>query len=286
MYNIHKYVDININGTSILLELLLNENHSVEKIIIASSRAIYGEGKYNCNIHGNVYPNKRKEIDLIIGKFEPTCPFCDGSISLTATDEESKIHPTSIYGITKETQEQLILTTAESLGISAISFRYQNVFGPGQSLSNPYTGILAIFSTNIRNDNIINIYEDGLESRDFVYIDDVVDATILGLEYDSKLITALNVGSGISISVLSVAKLLSYYLKKENNYKISGKYRVGDIRHNYADLNKINKLLGFSPKRSFEEGIKKFTEWVCKQKISSDNYILSETELKSKGLFK
>lgn len=286
MYEIHKYVDVNIRGTSILLDIIANMKHAVKKIIVASSRAIYGEGKYFCTKHGDVYPNARTEKYLSIGRYDSVCPVCDGPVMLKTTDEASKIHPTSVYGITKQVQEQLVLNLAASMNISALAFRYQNVYGPGQSLSNPYTGILSIFSTNIRNGNMINIYEDGLESRDFVYIDDAVDATILGIEYEPYIIAALNVGSGVNTSVLTVAKSLMHYMDAQNEIHVSGNYRIGDIRHNYADLINIRKTFGYFPKYNFERGIKEFVNWVNHQKLIQDDYKRSEEELRTRGLFK
>ena len=182
MYEVSKYSDVNIGGTACLLDILANEKHQVKKVIVASSRAIYGEGKYQCQQHGTVYPDFRNEKDMLNGMFDVRCPLCNEPAAGLATDEESKWNPGSIYGITKQTQEQLVLTACRSIGIPAIAFRYQNVYGPGQSLLNPYTGILSIFSTRIKNRKRIDIFEDGKQGRDFVYISDVVEATIRGLE--------------------------------------------------------------------------------------------------------
>ena len=155
MYQIEKYCNVNIKSTAILLDILTNSKHQTKKLIVASSRAIYGEGKYSCKEHGIVYPNARNDYDLLNKDFECKCPICGLNLNLLPTSEDSKIHPTSIYGITKQNQEQMVLTVCNSIGISAIAYRYQNVYGPGQSLSNPYTGILSIFSTQIRNGNDI-----------------------------------------------------------------------------------------------------------------------------------
>ena len=286
MYEIEKYHDVNIMGTAHLLEILANTEHSVKKIIIASSRAIYGEGKYNCKIHGDQYPLQRKEMDMERAEFNPKCEICNIELNLLATDEKSKIHPSSIYGLNKQQQEQMVMLMADSLGIASVAFRYQNVYGPGQSLSNPYTGILSIFSTRILNDNMIDIYEDGLESRDFVFIDDVVDATILGIEKEEANGEIFNVGSGVATTVKEVANSLKKLYNSEINISISGKYRLGDIRHNYADLNKAKTLLGFTPKYNFKKGISEFVNWVKTQKVMEDKYEKSIQELKDKGLIK
>lgn len=286
MYEIEKYTDVNIKGTSIFLDILANEEHSIKKMIIASSRAIYGEGKYSCKHDGIVYPSERKNQDMEEGDFNVKCPICNENVELLATDENSKIHPSSIYGITKQVQEQMFLTMGKSLNIPAVAFRYQNVYGAGQSLSNPYTGILSIFSTQIKNGNDINIFEDGKESRDFVYIDDVVDATILGIEKEEANDDVFNVGFGKAIDVLTIAQILVKQYNSKSKIKISGNYRLGDIRDNYADLTKIRTKLGFKPKINFEVGIAKFTKWVDEQDIMEDKYGKSIEEMRQRGLYK
>lgn len=285
MYEIQKYVDVNINGTAILLDILANNEHHVEKVVIASSRSIYGEGKYKSSELGIVYPKHRTSKYMDHGDFEVKF---DGSgpLELMATDENSKIHPSSVYGITKQNQEQMIMTVCPTLGIMPVALRYQNVYGPGQSLKNPYTGILSIFSTQIKNGNGINIFEDGKESRDFIFVDDVVDATILGLEREESNNEVFNVGTGIPIDVITVANSLIKNYGIDVPVTISGNYRLGDIRHNYADLTKIKNKLGFEPKFSFEQGLKQFTNWVDKQVVQKDNYSKSIEELKAKGLYK
>jgi dTDP-L-rhamnose 4-epimerase len=285
MYEIQKYVDVNINGTAIALDLLANETHQVKKIIIASSRSIYGEGKYINERGESVYPKHRISDNMDKGDFEVKYPNSK-TLTLVATDEDSKIHPSSVYGITKQNQEQLIMTVCPTLGIAPVALRYQNVYGPGQSLKNPYTGILSIFSTQIKNGNGINIFEDGKETRDFVYIDDIVDATILGIEKEDANYEVFNVGTGVPIDVITVANNLIENFGIKVPVNISGNYRLGDIRHNYADLSKIKEKLGFEPKFSFKQGLKQFTDWVDKQEIQQDNYTKSIIELQAKGLFK
>ncbi|MFQ8827643.1 MAG: NAD-dependent epimerase/dehydratase family protein [Alistipes sp.] len=208
MYEIEKYTAVNIGGTSLMLDLLTNTKHSVEKVIVAASRAIYGEGRYLSEEMGYVYPLSRADEDMRRGDFECKYPGCTKPLRLVGTTEDSAIHPTSVYGITKQVQEQLVMTVCPAIGIAPVAFRYQNVYGPGQSLSNPYTGILSIFSTRIKNGNGINIFEDGRETRDFVYIDDVADATILGLEKASANGEAFNVGTGVATDVMTVARTL------------------------------------------------------------------------------
>lgn len=286
MYEIKKYIDTNVGGTALLLDILTNSNHHVKRVVVAESRAIYGEGKYNCPNCGDVYPLERNDSDMANGDFECKCPKCGGEVQLVATTEDSAIHPSSVYGISKQVQGQLVHLVCKSIGVESVSFRYQNVYGPGQSLTNPYTGILSIFSTRIKNGNGLNIFEDGKETRDFVYIDDVVDATILGLEVPEANGHVFNIGTGVATDVLTVAKTLCEKYGVNVPITVSGNYRLGDIRHNYADISAARKILGFNPKWNFSDGIEQFTKWVNQQEIQEDNYEASIEEMKNKGLYK
>ena len=287
MYEVYKYVNTNVGGTAIMLDILANRKNSVKKVLVAESRAIYGEGKYwSDDLNSYVFPEGRSNEAMKTGDFDVKYPNCSHKLKVVATTEDSKIHPDSVYGITKQIQGQLVHLVCKNIGIDSVSFRYQNVYGPGQSLSNPYTGILSIFSTRIRNGNEINIFEDGLESRDFVYIDDVVDATVLGLETEGINGLAFNIGTGEAITVLNVAKTLIKYYGISVPIKISGNYRLGDIRHNYADITLAKTKLGFIPKWSFEQGIQKFVEWVKTQNIHEDKYEDSIREMQKRGLYK
>ncbi|WP_283390586.1 NAD-dependent epimerase/dehydratase family protein [Millionella massiliensis] len=286
MYEIKKYTDVNIGGTALMLDILTNTPHQVKKVIVAASRAIYGEGRYRCSEHGDVYPLARRDEDMSRGDFGCKCPICGKDVELVATTEESKIHPTSVYGITKQVQEQLVMCVCPTIGIAPVAYRYQNVYGPGQSLSNPYTGILSIFSTRIKNGNPINIFEDGHETRDFVYIDDVAEATILGLERESANGHAFNVGTGVATDVLTVANTLIEKYGIQVPVTVSGNYRLGDIRHNYADITRARNLLGFEPRWSFSDGIAQFAAWVDGQEVQEDKYESSIEEMKQKGLYK
>lgn len=286
MYEIKKYVETNIGGTALLLDILANTKHHVKRVVVAESRAIYGEGKYHCSHCGDVYPMERKDEDMEKGDFECKCPKCGRDVELVATTEDSAIHPSSVYGIAKQVQGQLVHLVCKSIGVESVSFRYQNVYGPGQSLSNPYTGILSIFSTQIKNHHPLNIFEDGKETRDFVYIDDVADATILGMEVAEANGHVFNIGTGVATDVLTVAKTLCEKYKIQVPIQVSGNYRIGDIRHNFADISLAKKILGFKPKWSFSEGIGAFTKWVNKQDVQEDKYETSIEEMKKKGLYK
>jgi dTDP-L-rhamnose 4-epimerase len=284
MYEVSKYVETNSLGTANLLNILVNDKTNAEKVIIASSRAIYGEGKYTCSEHGVQYPEHRQAHDMRAGRFEPVCVKCSRALAALPTDENSLIHPSSVYGITKYNQEQLVLKVCESINVSAVAFRYQNVYGPGQSLINPYTGILSIFSSLIRQGKDINIFEDGNETRDFVFIDDVIDATIAGIEKEDYICDAFNVGTGIASSVSEITKMLMMSYNKFVNAKITGDYRLGDIRHNFADLKKISRELNYNPHYSIKEGIELFCRWVDSQDIKNSLYEKSLDEMKNKGL--
>lgn len=286
MYEIDKYVEVNINGTSNLLELLANEPHQVKKIVVASSRAVYGEGKYICQTHGEVYPKPRLEEDLSMGDFQVKCPKCRENVMVISTSEDSMIQPSSIYGFTKYGQESMSIIMGKALQIPVVALRFQNVYGPGQSLKNPYTGILSIFSTRIKNGNDITIFEDGLESRDFVYIDDVVDATCSAIKLEEANDQVFNVGTGVATTVSTVSNKLIENYESNVSMSVNGQYRIGDIRHNFADLTNAFEKLSFVPKVSFELGIKNFVEWVNTQDIQEDRYDKAIIEMKEKGLYK
>lgn len=287
MYEIEKYVGVNFGGTALMLDILTNTNHTVKKVVVAESRAIYGEGRYySKELNQFVYPTERSEAAMRAGDFEVKYKGCDSPLKLVGTTEDSMIHPTSVYGITKQVQGQLVHLVCPSIGIASVSYRYQNVYGPGQSLSNPYTGILSIFSTRIRNGNGINIFEDGKETRDFVYIDDVVDATILGIEKEEANGHVFNVGTGVATDVLTVARTLIEKYEIDVPVTISGNFRLGDIRHNYADITAARTILGFEPKWSFSDGIGEFVKWVNEQGVQEDKYEASIEEMKKKGLYK
>jgi dTDP-L-rhamnose 4-epimerase len=286
MYQVHDYCQVNIGGTSLMLDLLGGMTHSVKRMVVASSRSIYGEGRYTAADGTFVYPGTRREADMLAGRFDPLDPETGAAYTLAATDEASKIHPSSVYGISKQVQEQLVLTVCPTLGIAPVALRYQNVYGPGQSLSNPYTGILSIFSNLIMSGKPINVFEDGLESRDFVFIDDVVAATMLAIEHDAAPGHAFNVGSGVATNVLDVVTQLMAAYGRETAWRVSGEFRLGDIRHNYADLTLIRSRLGFDPQVSFAEGIRHFAAWAQTQGPRASAYEKSLDEMKARGLMK
>ncbi len=285
MYEIDRYVETNVGGTAKLLDLLTNEKHSVRRMVVASSRSIYGEGAYLTANGRVVYPNHRHDADMAAGDFDVHHPG-EGRLTSIRTDEGATLHPSSVYGITKQMQESLILTVAPTIGVEPVSLRYQNVYGPGQSLKNPYTGILSIFSTLIRQGKEINIFEDGFESRDFVYIDDVVEATFLAATRPGVGGAVLNVGSGVPTTVRDVVAALFDAFGTEVPTRISGNYRLGDIRHNTADTRRMRDALDFEPGVSFADGVRRFVDWVQSEPIECDAYQRSLDELSSRNLLK
>jgi dTDP-L-rhamnose 4-epimerase len=290
MYQIEHYTGVNIGGTALFLDALVNQPHTVKKVVVASSRSVYGEGKYQCAEHGVVYPSTRRSDRMAQGEFEPTCPLCDKPTTPLPTDEDARLQPASVYAVSKLSQEQLILSVCQAINISAIALRYQNVYGPGQSLVNPYTGILSIFSTAILNGKPLNIFEDGLESRDFVYVEDVAEATVRALHYPEQYWGVMNVGSGVATSVLEVVGGLSQSYGVEATYTVTGNFRVGDIRHNFADVTRLQTVLGFTPHWSFGEGIEQFAQWVKAEHqskgLATGGYQHSLEEMRQKGLLK
>ena len=284
MYEIERYVDVNTKGTALFLDYIANHTTTVKKVVIASSRSIYGEGKYIDSKNNVHYPESRKDIHMQQKQFEPE--HVGEALKAVATDESSKIHPISIYGITKQVQEQLVLNVCKSIGVAGVSLRFQNVYGPGQSLTNPYTGILSVFSNLILNKKPINIFEDGLESRDFVYIDDVVNSIYLSIINETANDNSYNVGTGIATTVLEVAEILQECYGIKVPTTISGNYRLGDIRHNFADVSKIKNDLNWIPQTNIKQGLENFSKWVLKQSLPELQYEKSLAEMKEKGMFK
>jgi len=287
MYDIPHYESVNVLGTTNLIDFLVNhaDRSRIRKIVVASSRAVYGEGSYKCPEHGTLNPGSRNVKDMQKEIYEPMCPHCSVQLESIPTKESERLSPTSFYGLTKQFQEQLILMYCENVGISGYALRYQNVFGPGQSLNNPYTGILAIFSTLARETNDQSIFEDGMETRDFIYIDDVINATKLCLRPENEGVEVFNVGSGTSTSVTEVGEQIIKHFRSKSKINITGAFRKGDIRHSKADLSKIDTSLGFMPKWSFAQGIIEFLNWAQTQEKPTIEFERSLKELKKAGQY-
>lgn len=287
MYQVEKYVDVNTMATAKLLDILVNKEHEVKKLIVASSMSIYGEGAYECEDCGVVNPSLRLEDQLKQREWEMKCPNCGKIVKPILTSEDKPLHPTSIYAITKRDQEEMCLTVGRAYGIPTVALRYFNVYGPRQSLNNPYTGVCAIFSARIKNNNPPLIFEDGLQSRDFVSVRDIVDANILTMKSSNANYEVFNVGTGKPVNILEIARVLVGLYGKENELNLSpeitNKYRAGDIRHCFANISKITDKLGYKPKVDFEEGMKELVAWGEKEE-SEDKFEEAHEELLRRGL--
>lgn len=282
MYQIEKYMRANTMGTAILLDILVNDEHNVKKLILASSMSSYGEGKYLCPDCGEVHPGLRGEEQLREKDWEIKCPRCGRAAKPAPTDESKPMFPNSVYAISKRDQEEMALTVGRAYGIPSVALRYFNVYGPRQALSNPYTGVVAIFMSRIKNHNSPVVYEDGLQTRDFVSVADIVRANILAMEKKKADYKAFNVGTGEAMTIKGVGETLLKLYDSDVGLNISKEYRKGDVRHCFADITKIKKI-GYRPRVSFEEGMKSYIAWSKEQK-AVDKFEDAERELKERGL--
>ena len=264
MYQVSEYTDVNVNGTAVLLEAIRMAGGPARKLVLASSRAIYGEGSYRCADCGPVVPSPRSPERLACGEWEPRCPRCEGPVTASATAETASPSPTSVYAVTKLAQEQIARTVATASGFDAVALRLFNVYGPGQSRHNPYTGVIVAFVARALNGGAPEVYEDGLESRDFVHVDDVVSAFVTAIEHDVPS-GAYNVGTGRSVALLDVATMISASLGAPAP-RVSGRYRVGDIRHAAAELTRSGVTLRYRPEVTFEDGLSQLLVGVAGQR--------------------
>jgi dTDP-L-rhamnose 4-epimerase len=284
MYQIQYYTEANTLGGAVLLDLLANTKHQVRKILVASSMSIYGEGKYRCSDCGVVYPKLRSETQLRTRDWEMKCPHCGRDVRLLPTDEDKPLFPTSIYAITKRDHEEMFLSTGLAYSIPAVALRFFNTYGPRQALSNPYTGVMAIFSGRLLNHQPPVIYEDGQQSRDFIHVRDIVLGLLLAMERPEADYQVINLGTGIPTSIARIANLLSQHLTGgQIQPQILNQFRAGDIRHCYADLARAQALLGFVPRISLQEGLEDLLAWV-KAQTAVDRFGQVEKELAAKSL--
>jgi len=282
MYEIQRYVRANDLGTAVLLEAMV-EQRPFKKLVVASSMSIYGEGAYKCEQCGPIFPKLRRPEQLLARRWEVECPVCLGELTPALTDEDKPLFPTSVYAVTKQDQEQYSLIVGHAYNIPTVALRYFNVYGTRQALSNPYTGVCAIFSARLLNDQKPLIFEDGEQTRDFVHVSDIVQANLLALETNSADYQAVNVGTGKPTSVKQINRLLAKGLGKDLDPKIVGKYREGDIRHCVADISRARKLLGYEPRIHLEQGIPELLVWVREQS-AKDQVEQATTELESRQL--
>ncbi len=287
MYRARRYVDVNVGGTALLCDLLAtDEAPAVERVVLASSRAVYGEGPYRCPEHGVVHPDPRSAERLSRGRWEPVCPECGAEVTLLPAHAGTRAAPTSTYGMTKRDQEELLHLLLPSLGIEVASLRLQNVYGPGQSLRNPYTGILSIFSVRFLAGEGVRVFEDGAESRDFVFVDDVVEAFLRAGEVETgpgPLV--VDVGSGEAVSVLRVARALAArYGAPEDAVEVTGEYRVGDIRHAVADPARMEAILALGKPTGLDEGLDRLAGWVREAERPASTLDAALDEMAAAGL--
>jgi dTDP-L-rhamnose 4-epimerase len=283
MYEIERYVRANDLGTAVVLEAVLARRPQIKKLVVASSMSIYGEGAYTCPGCGPIAPQLRRTEQLRDRRWEVECPKCGSPLSPAPTTEEKPLFPTSVYAVTKQDQEQFCLAVGRSYGIPTVALRYFNVYGTRQALSNPYTGVCAIFSARLLNGNRPLIFEDGEQTRDFVHVSDIVQANLRALETDRADYEALNVGTGRATSVGTVCELLAKGLGVNLEPEIVAKYREGDIRHCVADISKAKALLGYEPRVSLEQGIPELLSW-SRAQAAQDQVESATAELESRQL--
>ena len=282
-YEIKRYVDINTGGTANLLDVLVNHDHQVEKLVVAASMSSYGEGCYRCETDGVVRPNLRAREQLEVGDWEPRCPICSGPIQPIPTAEDAAQNCNSIYAFTKKDQEDMVLNIGRTYSIPSVALRFFNVYGPRQSLSNPYTGVAAIFMSRIKNNHAPVIYEDGLQTRDFISVHDVVDALLVCMERVEADYEVFNVGSGNPLTIVGIAETLANLYGKDIAPDITNRFRKGDVRHCYAAIERISRCLGWKPKVQFEQGMQELIEWSRKQE-AKDRFEQATRELRVKGI--
>lgn len=262
MYEIAKYVGINTLGTANLLQALLDTRAELRKLVVASSMSIYGEGQYVCSCCGEISPDPRSSAQLQLKQWEIVCARCGNTLTPIPTSETKPLQPSSIYALSKKYQEEATLLFGRTYRVPVVALRYFNVYGTRQALSNPYTGVVAIFAARLLNGRAPLIFEDGQQLRDFVSVQDVVAANLLALERPDADGRALNVASGEAVSICEIAAALARELGAGVPAEITGKYRAGDIRHCFADIGMASRILGYQPGVRFAEGVRELAGWL------------------------
>ncbi|GFP28014.1 NAD-dependent epimerase/dehydratase family protein [Candidatus Hakubella thermalkaliphila] len=282
---VSKYVIANSLGTARLFEVIRDRNLSIQKIIVASSVAVYGEGTYLCPEHGIFYPTMRSIAQLEKRRWEVECPLCQ-RVSVPQPVKESKpVSPETVYSITKYDQERLALVLGKLYKIPTVALRYFVTYGPRQSIHNPYTGVCSIFATQIANNKAPLLFEDGLQTRDFVFVEDVARANLLVMKEKKADFKVFNVGSGKAIAIREVAETLINKLNGDVQPLITNEFRPQDVRHIVADITDISQL-GYSPSVSFEQGIDRYLEWIERQGKVEDYFSAAKEDLKKAGIIR
>jgi len=282
MYEVERYVSANVLGTGVLLDVLLNSREHLKKLVVASSMSIYGEGQYACARCGPVAPSLRPARQLDAHEWEMRCPRCGSPAAPQPTPEAKPLIPTSVYAISKRDQEELCLCVGRSYAIPTVALRYFNVYGPRQALSNPYTGVCAIFSARIKNRRHPIVFEDGAQTRDFIHIRDIVRANLLVMQDARADDEVFNVGTARPIAIAEVGRLLADLYDVPVEPQITSKYRAGDIRHCFADISKL-QALGFTPAVTLEEGLRELVAW-GRHVDAEDRVEQAARELEARGL--
>ncbi len=283
MYQISDYTASNNLGTANLFQAILDTHSQPEKVIVASSMSIYGEGKYLCSECGDVAPSPRSLEQMREKQWEALCATCAQALSPVATSEDKPLQCTSIYALSKKDQEEMTLLFGRTYQIPVVALRYFNIYGTRQSLSNPYTGVAAIFASRLMNRKSPMIFEDGQQMRDFVSVHDIARANLLAMENSAADGRAVNIGSGQPVSIREVAGELQRALGLDLPLEITGKYRAGDIRHCFADISLATQLLGYQPKTRLKEGIEELVVWLQSQQ-ARDNVDEAMERLAAHGL--
>ena len=283
MYEIDRYVRMNTMATATFLERVIARRSDVQRLVVASSMSIYGEGEYVCDEHGRVVVGPRPEEQLAARHWECRCPTCGVDVRPVPTTEAKPLIPTSVYAISKRDHEELCLVVGAAYSVPTVALRFFNVYGPGQSLSNPYTGVAAIFASRLLNGNAPVIFEDGRQSRDFIHVSDIVEGILLALDAPGADGARINLGTGRPSTVDDVAAALARGLGVEIEPTRPGQYRAGDIRHCVADTTLANELLGFEASVTLEDGMAALVEWLGEQ-TANDLVDQATSELQARGL--
>ncbi len=283
MPEISKYVHVNSLGTAQLLEVIREKNLPIKKIIVASSQAVYSEGAGNCPKHGLVFPTVRPVEQLQKGDWEVHCPICGEITKSAPTPENAPVGGETVYGLTKVDQEKLVLLWGKQVGIPTVALRYSCTYGPRQSIFNPYTGVIAIFCTRLLNNLPPVLYEDGQQTRDFSFVEDIAGANLLACDTDNLDGLAVNVGSSEGTPIRKVAEILSQLLNIDIQPETRGEFRPGEMRHLTSDT-KLIRADGYKPKVRLEEGIQRYIDWIKAQSDIRDYFTEAEQILKSKGI--
>jgi dTDP-L-rhamnose 4-epimerase len=284
MYEMADYIDVNSRGTAVLLEAMVErtKHRPFSRLVVASSMSVYGEGLY-CTADGTPMPSvKRSPLRLKAGVWEPTGS-SEEPLRPLPTPETKPVSTGSVYALSKYDQERLCLMVGEAYAIPTVALRFFNVYGPHQALSNPYTGVLAIFAARLLNNRPPLVFEDGEQRRDFVYVGDVAEACRLALCCDSAVGRAFNIGSGRAVTINHVARLLADALAVAIEPEVTGECRAGDIRHCFPDISQARSILGYAPRINLEEGIDKLVEWLD-GRIAVDRVGEALSALASRGL--